>query len=757
MNRGIQTSQYRRHCFGLLATLSLSVLSIQTGWAQTLNEVATPVLQPIVEAERALQQDELQWAESLYRTALLEGWLLLGAVETAQGNLEAAQAAYETAEVTAAETLRPRLFLASVHLMQGNASESILLLRKIIGRDQTNLRARRLLAQALAAGGQLGESVQELEELRVLYPEDLENIYLLGSAYLSQRKPEKAAEQFNELVNKHPLPQTYVLIGRTYRDFDQFERAREALNQALELDPQVRRGHYYLGTVEVYDRGQQGLEEAMAHFAAELEIAPEDPMSNLYLGMALVEERREEEAIPRLEIASRDPDNQRDALQYLGTAYLRSGRAEDAAKALRRGLEIAESVPAEGAADSLANYQLAQISKMHYQLGLALRRTGDEEGAAFHFQAAEKSKALEAEDSRDRLQRYLEDEQRERPRQTFGSPLESVAVAGLDDQGRQELGALLKYRMAQAYLNLGVMQAQAREFSRAGDLFQQATTLAPDLPQGQASLGVARFNSGQFDLAIEPLSAALEKAPDNEQLQRMLALAWLNADHYEEAAALLREDSARATDRSLQYAYGIALVRSGRAAEAEQVFSDLLAKNEDWAELHVILAQAFAQQDDFDAAIASLERAIALRPDVPEAHLTLGEIYMRQGELEEAEAELRAELRSDPHSLPALYILATTLDLAQRSEEAREVLEQLLGIAPRSSNARYLLGKMLLAEGKIEQAQIQLEAAARIAPQDSEIHYQLGLALQRQGRADEARQVFETYQRLKREDESGGD
>ncbi len=735
--------------------LTLLLLAAVTR-AQSVQEVTAPVLRSMVEAEAALQAQELQLAESLYRGALLEGLLLLGALETAEHNLEAAQAAYETAEVSASETLRPRLLLATVHLMQGQPSESILLLRKILGRDSTNLEARRLLAQALAANGQLGESVQELEELRVLYPNDLENLYLLGSAYLNQERPEAAEEPLNELARRHPLPQTYVLIGRTYRDFDQFDMAREALQQALKMDPGVRRGHYYLGTVEVYDRGQEGLAEAMAHFQAELEIAPEDSMSNLYLGMALVEERREEEAIPRLEIASRYAGNERDALQYLGTAYLRSGRVAEAVSALSRALELAESSPVEGPEDSLANYGLSQISKLHYQLGMAFRRIGDQEAAAFHFDAAEKSKALEAEDSRDRLRRYLEEELRDRPRQTFGSPLETTAIKNLDDQSRLELRALLSYRMAQAYLNLGVMQAQQGEFSRAGDLFQQAIELDPDFPQAQASLGVSRFNSGQFALATEPLSAALMDDPGNAQLQRMLALAWLNSDNYDRAAELLRDDSARASDRSLQYAFGIALVRSGRATEAELVFTELLEKHQDWPELNVILAQALAQQDDFDAAISSLERAIALRPDVAEAHLTLGEIYMRQGELDEAETELRAELETDPKSLPALYTLATTLDLAGRNQEAKEVLDQLLELAPRSSNARYLLGKMLLAEGETEKAQIQLEAAARIAPTDPEIHYQLGLALQRQGRTEEARQVFETYQKLKRQDQSGG-
>ena len=54
----------------------------------------------------------------------------------------------------------------------------------------------------------------------------------------------------------------------------------------------------------------------------------------------------------------------------------------------------------------------------------------------------------------------------------------------------------------------------------------------------------------------------------------MLALSWLNAGGYAQAMELLVDDPGRVTDRSLQYAYGVALVRSGRAAQAETVFAE---------------------------------------------------------------------------------------------------------------------------------------------------------------------------------------
>ena len=79
----------------------------------------------------------------------------------------------------------------------------------------------------------------------------------------------------------------------------------------------------------------------------------------------------------------------------------------------------------------------------------------------------------------------------------------------------------------------------------------------------------------------------------------MLALAWLNTESYAKAAELLQDDPERETDPSLQFAYGMALVKSDRAAEAERVFAQLLRAHGDSAELSVLLGQAHAQQGDF--------------------------------------------------------------------------------------------------------------------------------------------------------------
>ena len=306
----------------------------------------------------------------------------------------------------------------------------------------------------------------------------------------------------------------------------------------------------------------------------------------------------------------------------------------------------------------------------------------------------------------------------------------------------------VKAALAGAYANLGVMNAKSERFAEAAELFEKAAEADPSLPQVQYSLGVAYFNARRYDKATGPLSRALAERPGPE-LKRMLATAWLNTKAYDKAADLLRDDPELGANPSLQFAYGLALVKSDRAAEAEHVFSRLIARHGDSAELSVLMGQAYAQQGEFEAARESLRRALRLQPAVAEANATLGVINLREGRLAEAEEALRAELKNHPSDASAQQNLAIVLDAEQRPAEAIPLLRRLIESEPERATARYLLGKILLAGGDAAAAREQLEAAARQAPDDAKIRYQLGQAYQRLGRAELAEQQFELFRQLK--------
>jgi tetratricopeptide (TPR) repeat protein len=724
-----------------VACVLAMTLVVAPAGAQPPSDPLAPLDRALAAAETSVRSGELEIAESHYRSALLEGWIVAGGLHVAAGRLAEARDAFRRASRSAVHADAAVRSLALVELQMGNAAEAIALLSRLASRGSGELESRRLLAHALAANGQRAEAVQTLEEAHAAAPDDPEIAFLLASGYLQLEKVDAADRLFARVAAARPIPQTRVLIGRTYRDAGLYDRARAAFAGALQQDPGTRRAHYYLGTLALLAGGLVRLEDAIGEFRAELKLAPDDPPANLRLGMALVEARRPQEALPVLQLAARTTSSA-EAFHYLGRCQLDLDRPADAVPALRRALDLAE---AGGDED-------ARVRNIHYQLALALRRTGATADAAVHFDAAKRASARRAEVEREQLGRYLADASPEATRPiAVATPFVSLAPAARADLERRVTTA-----RARAYLNLGVMRAQSQQFARAAEFFEQAAAVDPDFPQVQYSLGVAYFNAHKFDKAAAPLTRAMAGDPRNPAVRRMLALAQLNAGAYADAAKLLADDPARAADPSLQYAYGLALVRSDRAGEAEAVFSRLLAEHGANAELHVILGQAHAQQGEYDAAVRSLERALQLKPEVADAHAALGVMYMKQGKLADAAAALREELRVNPASLTARQTLATVLDLDGQPADAVTLLRDLLSRKPDFGDARYLLGKILLAQGDPQAAVAHLEAAVRLAPEDATYHYQLAQAYVKLGRRDLADRHFALFRELKDKRRGGG-
>jgi tetratricopeptide (TPR) repeat protein len=651
----------------------------------------------IAQAQASLQKGDIAGAQLHYGQALFEGWLAIATLEGLAGRLPEARAAVENAATSAA----------------GDAS------------------ATRMLASAWRRVGEPARAVKVLDEGQAGVAEDPEAAFLLGTEYLWLKRSVSAERLFALALAARPMPQLHVLIGRAYRDAGEYERARRHFRAALGQDPRVRHAHYYLGMTALADgaSGPDRLDVAIAEFREELALAPADPLSNDQLGVALLDAGRAEEAVRALEIAAKG-DARFLSVSHLGRGQLALDRPAEAAASLRLALILA----AEQRADA------ADLGKIHYQLGLALRKLGDGPGAAEHFAAARQASAEGGAEGT--LPAALGPG-------AEGAMADASPFADLPAARRAEVERQVKGELARTYLNLGVIEAQAQSFTGAAQRFEKAASLDPAFPQVQSSLGIAYFNAREFGRAVAPLERAVAASPGERGLVRMLALARLNTEDYAKAADLLRDDPERDADPSLQFAYGMALVKSERAAEAEEVFARLLRGHGDSAELSVLMGQAHAQQGDFEAALESLKRALSLKPGVAEARSTMGVIYLRQGRLAEAEEALRAETAAHPSDLRAQQDLAAVLDLLQRPDEAVPLLRRVVESRPQQTGAQYLLGKILLAQGVAEEAVLHLEAAVKASPEDGSAHYQLGRAYQKLGQATRAEQEFERFRELK--------
>ena len=693
--------------------------------------------QSIAAAEQGLRKGDLAAARSQYAQALEEGWLLVGTLDRLDGRLAEARSAFEAAAVNGS---RPALLsLAVAHLQTGQATDAAEILDRLAREDPRDAQARRLLGQALLASGRSDDAVLQLEDAQRLSPNDLELAFALAGAYLSQKAPERAATVFARIVKARPLARTHLLIGRTYREHGEMERARAEVRAALAQDPRLKGAHYLLGMLSVQEGGRLALDAGIAEFRAELALSPDDAAARRELGVALVENQRAAEALAPLEAAVGAEPPQSRTYYYLGRAQVAASRGADAVASFRRALELAQSQGANAPA----------LRAIHLQLAQALRGTGASEEAASHFAESARQSAEGASAEEASLARYLSDTPGPGAAGASLPVIESSPLAAWPPGRRAELRRTVSSGLARAYRNLGVLRVQAEDFAGAAELFEKAVGLDPSSAQAQASLGIARFNARQFDRATGPLERALAASPDDRGVKRMLAMAWLNLESYAKAVALLEDDPERASSPSLQFAYGLALVKSERGADAEKAFQELLKAHGDSPELSVLLGQAHAQQGDFDAAVEALQRALRLKADVPEANATLGVIYLRQGKLKEAEDALRAELAVRPADTLTQQHLAIVLEALQRPQEAIAILRTVLGAKPDLPDSRYLLGKLLLAQGDATEALSHLEAAVKLAPEDANIRYQLGRAYQTLGRTEQAEQQFEAFRKIK--------
>jgi tetratricopeptide (TPR) repeat protein len=530
----------------------------------------------VAAAEASLKRGDLAGAEGRYGAVLLEGWLLRGWLEAAEGRLETAREAFERAATDGADERRAVEARAFVALQTGRTDAAIEDLSRLAEKEPRDAALRRLLAQAHLASGHPERAVSELEAARAAVPGDLELAFALATAYLAEKRVEEAERIFAEIRKARPIPQTRVLIGRAYRDASQFDRARAEFQAALAQDPRVRRAHYYLGMTLLINEGVPRADDAIAEFRKELAVSPDDPTTHLFLGAALVLAGRPEEALPSLERATRAPGAPARAFFFLGRCLLALGRPAEAAEAERRALERAKGSP-----------EASLVQGIHYQLGLALRKAGDAEGAAVHLAEAQRLSALAAERSPGEFGGPPADGPvSEDPRPAIDPSLVPSPVADLPpDQRAKTLGRVTE-ALTRAYVNLGVIETQGRRFDRAAQRFEAAAGLDPDFPQVQYFLGVALYNAGQYERAAESLERARATRSDDADLRRMLAMAWFNTGDYAKAVPLLRDDPQREANPSLQLTYGVALVRSGDLETAAR----LDPQN---AEIHSLLAEAY--------------------------------------------------------------------------------------------------------------------------------------------------------------------
>jgi tetratricopeptide (TPR) repeat protein len=180
------------------------------------------------------------------------------------------------------------------------------------------------------------------------------------------------------------------------------------------------------------------------------------------------------------------------------------------------------------------------------------------------------------------------------------------------------------------------------------------------------------------------------------------------------------------------------LQQAGQLHEAETLYRAILVEAPDHPGSHHLLGLVEHQLGRHDAALVSIQRAIALNDDEPNYHNNLGTVYRSLGRLDEAVACYRHAVARRPDFAAALSNLGLALQQKGELAPAQRALERALEAKPDYAAAWFNLGNVLAARQEHEKAVAHFRQVLALDPGHVEALNNLGAALAVLGEVDEA-------------------
>ncbi|HET6972856.1 MAG TPA: tetratricopeptide repeat protein [Pyrinomonadaceae bacterium] len=284
-----------------------------------------------------------------------------------------------------------------------------------------------------------------------------------------------------------------------------------------------------------------------------------------------------------------------------------------------------------------------------------------------------------------------------------------------------------------------------KQFAAALKEAKELTASYPNDPEAWKIAGFAELNLKQYAEAVKDLEKAVElqrnAKQDDPNTESALGQAYVLSEKYQEALPLLTAAVNRnpaQPDSMLIYYRGISEYKTGKIADAEKSFNQVLKLNPKDSLSVFYLAQIALAKNDIDGAIASLNRATVNDPRMTGAWALLTTAYLRRAATSTDQAKADADYISAVRAGEGLIKLRTDAEAvtlfgqaligSKQYARAAGVLERAT-VAPDATGVTfYLLGVAQSRAQNFPKAIAALESAAKKTPDDVNIYRELGYA-----------------------------
>jgi tetratricopeptide (TPR) repeat protein len=293
----------------------------------------------------------------------------------------------------------------------------------------------------------------------------------------------------------------------------------------------------------------------------------------------------------------------------------------------------------------------------------------------------------------------------------------------------------------QAYLLL-----EQKQFAAAAKAAKELTVSHPNDAEAWKILGFAELNLKQYADAAKDLEKAVELQRRSKQedpnTESALGQAYFLSENYQEALPLLVAEINRNPNKpdAMLISYrAISEYKTGKTADAEKSFAEVIKLNPKDSLSLYYLAQMSLAKNDLDGAIANLNRVTVNDARMASAWALLTTAYLRRAATNAADpAKTEADylgavrageglikLRTDAE---AITLFGQALIGSKQYARAAGVIERATAAQDATGVTFYLLGVAHSRASNFPKAIAALETAAKKSPEDVNVYRELGYA-----------------------------
>ena len=328
----------------------------------------------------------------------------------------------------------------------------------------------------------------------------------------------------------------------------------------------------------------------------------------------------------------------------------------------------------------------------------------------------------------------------------------------------------------------GESYMQVRDFSKASEMFEKATVLAPKAATLRTSLGLSKLGQGDKEKAVTEMELATTLDPKSQQAGIALVRTALSLKQYDKALAAVEALEKQQPDNALvqNLKGGVHLARSDAAgaraafekavklqphyfpavanlaqldltekkmADAKKRLEAFLTVDKKHIGAMTALAEIAASEGQQTQTTSWLEKAGSENPDVLEPNMRLASHYLKTGEKAKALTLVRKLQTANPSNPELVDLLGQAQVANNDAAGALESYSKLVNLVPKSARAQMrLAGVHMLLKNETAAAD-DIKRAVALEPDGVPGRLAMVDLLLRKGQADQALSIARAMQK----------